>query len=303
MATRRLHIHYASQNHYNSLQSNLHDIEQATTVGAHIIGFDELIAAKSHLPAIARRNGYRAVTYPGIGGQEAFFVREDFPVSNRGWVQVTPPLVRSSRRYISWCRVNWYGQYIWPHAAHWMIEVGETGHVSNASRGRYHTKITDAMIRHVHDHGKNPNLAFFMGDTNVSEVADNHINDHRLINYRFNKAGLRTIWDELRVFPGTHGRRTIDIIGKYDPTNRVDGVRYKVWPKRNSDHRPISAYYDIEMTKPVSSGGGGTTGGGGTPRPPTPHNYKWWDYSDYLDNDISHVDYAIDDSGETESGE
>jgi hypothetical protein len=301
VAKQRLHIHYASMNHFNSLASNIADVKKSLDVGADIVAYDECIALRSHLRSLGQQAGYKAVIF--AQGQEAFMIKDQFGVAKAGRIQVTPHIYWSSKRYISWCRVNFYGQFIWPHAAHWMIQVGETGHVqSNATRARLHTKITDAMIRKCQQNGVNPNLAFFMGDTNVDEGKDNAVNDHRLINYRFNKGGLRTIWDEFRVSPPTHGTRTYDIIGKYDPKGRVDGVRYKVWPKLNSDHRPISAWYDIDMKKPVAStGSGGTSGGGassgGTPSTPT-KNYQWWDYSDYDDDVVYDLPTATDDSGD-----
>lgn len=300
MATskRQLHIHYCSLNHFNSLASNISDVRKSLDRGADIVAYDEVISIRSHLRGLAHEAGYRAVTF--ANGQEAFMIKEKHGVSKAGRIQVTPRIYWSSKRYISWCCIDFFGQRIWPHAAHWMIWVGETGHVkSNASRARLHTKITDAMIQKTQQHGGNPNLSFFMGDTNVDEGADNHINDHRLINYRFNKGGLRTIWDEFRVTPPTHGSRTYDIIGKYDPLGRVDGVRYKVWPKQNSDHRPISAWYDIEMKKPTAqptkpgTGGGASSGGG----PSTPlKNYKWWDFSDFEDDTIYDLPSAMEDS-------
>jgi hypothetical protein len=293
VATRRLHIHYCSLNRWAGGSSE--DVKTATNSNADIIAFDEVTNARSALPGIARANGYVGVTFPG--GEEAFMIREDHKIIARGRQKVSSAVAHSPSRYVNWVGINWHGQKLWPHVAHWIVHVAAHGKVTTtADRQRQNLNITKGMIRQVNSHGKNPNLAFFMGDTNINEESDNHVNSTQQINYNFRKNGLITVWDEMRVYPatlgGSHGP-TYDVIGKYDPKRRVTAVRYKTWPMRNSDHRPISAWYDIDMKKPAAS----SASSGGSPSTPL-KTYQWWDYSDYMDSSIYELSVAMEDSGD-----
>jgi hypothetical protein len=86
----------------------------------------------------------------------------------------------------------------------------------------------------------------------------------------------------------------------------VTGKRYVVHPKQHSDHRFVSAYYDIDVAKKAVTGGGGGDGGDGDepddgddPGAADPDFYATGgniDWSDYLDNELYPLPTATGDS-------
>ena len=192
------------------------------------------------------------------------------------------------------------------HSAHWVFipHVQEShGELTNL-----HTQTTRVMCTQVKKHGQGDSISFFAGDINVDEEADNRLDHPNMPNFIFRSQGLLTIWDELHVNPPiTIAHSTFDIIGCYRPDKQVTGTRYVVHPKQNSDHRPISAYYEVDVSKKVTTGGGGGGGGGGgtvtdQDDPDTgfdPYvyasagNVNW---TDYLDNELYPLPVATGDS-------
>jgi len=94
------------------------------------------------------------------------------------------------------------------------------------------------------------------------------------------------------------------VIGCYRPDKQVEGKRYKVHPRQQSDHRPVSAWYDIEVSK-ASNGNVGNTGdtggdgGGDGAEPPDVDFYATGgniDWSDYLNDDLYPLPFAYGDS-------
>ena len=196
-------------------------------------------------------------------------------------------------RYIFMVKIKWYGEDIWYHSAHWT-----TGYYKSPERDRWHEHMTSIMVNQVKKHGKGRTLSFFGGDQNVDEQSDNQRRDARSqMDGVFRDNGLLTIWDEMGVFPPTHGLEhgpTIDIIGSYNPDKRVKAKRWKVYPKHASDHRPISAWYEITHTQ-GGNVGGNTGGGKATPKKGFVHGGNV-DFSDYADGRIYDLPMAVDDS-------
>lgn len=266
-----------------------------------IISYTELTRYHQELREVTKGTDYRPVLPRGREG--GFLVRtgDHCKVKDRGSVKIMEgrpgPAAQGgfADRYCYWVRVNWWGQDVYNHVQHWT-----TGYWKSDLRDHWHEKMTKTMVNQVKRHGRGNEIAFFAGDQNVDEQGDNNKTALRSqMDGVFRDNGLLTIWDEMEVFPPTHGLNhgpTIDIIGSYSPDKRVKAKRWKVYQKHASDHRPISAWYDVKMVK--SSGVGGNTGGGShNPVPgkdfPTGGNV---DFSDYADGRVYNLPTAIDDS-------
>lgn len=138
------------------------------------------------------------------------------------------------------------GNIVTDHTTHWntAFKLGPGG---NPEREQGSETITDAMIERVQLHGRGKRISFWQGDTNIDEPKDTG-RDHHAIHHKFRKAGLRSVYDELGVFPDTHGNKTIDIIGSYDPDRRVVAQKVDVLPRRGrkADHLIVAATYHIK---------------------------------------------------------
>lgn len=286
--TRTLHLMHYSQNHADTDAQVNSDLEWALSQKPDMISFTELQGHQQNLRQIAAAHNYHAVAF----GQEGIAVNRDTCVlkdqgKSRGTDRIAPDggAGRQSR-YVNYVRVIWHGESVWYHVSHWVNMF------STVSPGRKdaHDQMGHMLVQQVQRHGARGNLSFFAGDTNDDDGAT-ETKGPGSTNTIFKEGRLVTIWDEVKNWPGTmsnHGR-TIDVIGKYDPDTRVTGTRGLVHHERNSDHRPISAWYDVVRVKEP---------GDGTPPPanpdPThgPHystggNVSW---NDYRDNTLYNID-------------
>lgn len=104
--------------------------------------------------------------------------------------------------------------------------------------------MSKAIGRLVEANAAGSRVGFWAGDTNLNDRPGSTA-------YAILEAeDLTTCWDELKTYPGTHGRETIDVIGSYDPDVRVAARSAKAWPLGNSDHRAVSATYMIAPARP-----------------------------------------------------
>lgn len=99
-------------------------------------------------------------------------------------------------------------------------------------------------------------LAFWGGDLNVDEFADDAVNDARLPNKVFHDNGLLSIYDELDTAANfdTAGTRTIDVIGRHARDGRVRAVSVERSPGRptlHSDHRFVKGVYNLQRLPPT----------------------------------------------------
>lgn len=291
MARKQIWMHHASLAWQEGTNANKEDIHTACKLGADVITYTEATRDyRSEIIVAARQHGYQYVMFPH--DEEAIMVKKAFQMKNQGHKKVHEgfrdprPGYNQPARFITWCSMDWHGLRLWIHAAHWVNHIQVQGVVvpGQPSRLAKHIATTDAMIHQVTTHGRSPDLAFFAGDSNVDEGGDNKHNDHRLLNFRFNRAGLKTIWDAFHVAPNTHAHGGYDLIGSYDPRKKVFPARYKVHAKENSDHRPISAWYDIETTP------------GPNDNPTTPTDNKLIDWSDFGDPTTYDLQWALEDS-------
>lgn len=246
--TERLHIMQASCQYSDPAADAEADFRAAFSRRPDVIGFTEVDdeARKALLVRVGEDCGY-VVHAPGGGGEVAVAVRKSLPILETGAVKVNDgvpgPAAKGGHRprYIVSARFQWAGNSVWFGEAHW-----STGYGRNPGRQEDHVALTRAMISAVTDNAAHRRLAFFGGDINIDEARDSGrdpLKPHNL----FGKAGLVTIYDELNETPNTHGHSTLDILGCYAGDGRVSAERVTVWPKGNSDHRQVSAFYNVEI--------------------------------------------------------
>lgn len=306
-----LHIMQCSLRFSNPDADRRADIQYAFDQDADLLTFGEAGEADTTamIRDIARSHGYADVTFPQGDSQLAVKLKgaADARLKSKGGVMAHRAIPGSfGARYVRWARVAWYDQDIWMHAAHWVF----IPHVLEAhgELTKLHEDQTRTMCAQVKKHGQGESISFFSGDINVDEGADNRSDHPNMPNFIFRQKGLLTIWDELHVNPPiTIAHSTFDIIGSYRPDKQVTGTRYIVHPKQNSDHRPVSAFYEVDVSKKVVGGGGGGDGGdGGEPDDTddptetadpdfyaTGGNISW---ADYLDNELYPLPTATGDS-------
>lgn len=299
MTTKSLQLIQASLEHSDDVGLMRADLTYVFNTGADMIGVTELNSAdrRSSARDLARSSGYLPIVFSN--SETALFVLAKSNaaplVKNRGnvFASAAIPGVQPDR-YISWVHIRWWGRDIFFHESHWVRDAyKDPKFVASSERS------TRAMITQVKKHGQNDNLSFFAGDLNV----DNNNDDPNLPNHMFRDNGLLSIYDELHVNPkGTEGPGTYDVIGSYRPDQQVKGTRYKIYPKQNSDHSFVSAWYDVTVdAKKKKKHDPTPTDTGGTPDPiyATGGDIDW---SDYTDDTIYPLPFAVDDSDMTAPG-
>lgn len=134
-----------------------------------------------------------------------------------------------------------------------MITFLEFHNVTNAYAGNERrtgksVALLAAAVARAETGSAGRGLAVLAADLNVDEDTDLGT-DPRGPAAIFGAAGITTVYDELRTYPDTHGRKTLDVIGTVDRDGRVSASRVKVWPAGHSDHRRVSAYLAIKGTR------------------------------------------------------
>lgn len=242
----QLHLQQASRQFSDRLSRQAEDLDVILSRQAHVTGFTE--TGTHELAKLVRRkateHGMRFVDGKGDG---CFAVRRDLQVLDRGSVFVNPgetgkPGRAHGPRYVVWVKLGWRDEVVFVNEAHWL-----TGSALGPTRRRMHVDMTKAVVNNVKAQARGRRLAFWMGDTNIDEQGrrswyDPLIEDGRLL----------SCWDEVGKYPPTHEkvRRTIDIVGSYDPDRRVRLVRVDLHPDREqhtwTDHAQVSAFYAIK---------------------------------------------------------
>lgn len=223
------------------------DAEDILSRESDFVGFTEAPPGGNVRPVlleVALDFGYRLHRGPG---DTCIAVQRDWKVVDSGSELVVERKPGPARlgghgpRFIDFVTAERDGEIVSVHEAHWL-----TGYTRSNERKAQHVEMTQAMIRNVRAHAPGRALSFFMGDININERLDQG-KDPLRPHAQFTKAGLQTIWDELQTYtPGTHGTgNPIDIIGKTVLDARVTGRKVKVWPKGHSDHRAMSAFYEV----------------------------------------------------------
>jgi len=244
--TKRLHLMQASMQFNDTPAQQRSDFDEILARGADVIGFTEVNANKpiaQLLHTAAHAAGYRVLN--SHKGGDPLAVKREHDVLDAGWQPVHPgnpgPAAQGgyAPRGISWAQIDFDGELVFVHEAHWI-----TGFDRRDERAARHTMLSEAMSEIVTQHARGRCLSFFMGDDNIDERVDVGRNPEKPAAI-FADAKLLTIWDELDEYPGTHGKRVIDIIGSHERDRRVTAHRVKVWPQLHTDHRQVSAWYDI----------------------------------------------------------
>lgn len=297
MTKRVLHLMHHSTQFSDSAAKFSADLRQDLKREPHILSLGETKTHLAELRQVARELGYTPVININ-GNNEAFCVRtsdDRIRVKDKGAFKVLDGEAGShSARFVHYVRVSWYGEDLWFHTAHWSL-------VRNARDKVKHQKITDQMITQVKKHGQKGAISFFSGDVNDDDQPNGNVKTNW--NQKFRQNGLLTIWDEFKVYPATMGYvgRTIDVIGSYDADKRVKGERYKAWPMGHSDHRAISAWYEIDTAKKPKKDDTKPTAGDQSGNQKDDDFYATGgkvSYVDYMDGEIYQLDRAVDDSGE-----
>lgn len=124
--------------------------------------------------------------------------------------------------------------------AHWLTQPDEQREPgSNA-------KLETALGHFAADTGAGRDLCFVNGDTNLND---------RRVDVFGGAAPLTTCWDELGVWPSTHGPSggTIDMISSYNHDRRVTCRSAHAYPdtelRLNSDHQTIRATYAVAVAE------------------------------------------------------
>jgi hypothetical protein len=241
-----LHITHASLSWRDDDKVTERDMHAAFRRQAAFATFTEVFGTRTKgnegaLRRIAKEYGYTVVEAPG---NDAVCVADGVKVVDHGGPLVNPaqkgapPHDGHSARHAPWVLAEVLDEKVMVVEGHWV-----TGLKKDAERRKEHAKMSEVIAGLVREHGQGSQLAFWTGDINAADKAG--------VNPGFeilHAAGLVTCWDELGVWPATHGGKdgaTIDIIGSYAADKRVSCKSARSWPKVESDHNPISAWYDI----------------------------------------------------------
>lgn len=300
------HILHCSTQFSDPDQQTKNDFDFVFGKEPDVITFTELHPGDNNnaiMAAKARANGYRPIMGPG-DAQIAVKLGKHVSIKRSGAVPVhggakTPRFYNP--KFVQWVEIKWYGVTIYVHACHW-VSLAERGGIT----GKHHVLMSQAIGREMKKHSKGDAVAFFGADINADP--DDKLFPHSI----FRTAGIVTCWEDAGVQPSTHGgadhQHTIDAIGRNrDDRKVVKFKRYRAWPYQNSDHRPFSVWYEIETKRKNNMGGNnngnqngnGTGGGTPPPREEDPDFYETGgnvDFSDYTDDELYNLPYAVDDS-------
>lgn len=204
--------------------------------GAGIITFTELSTVNNRdgLAAVVAEAGEHGYAIWARGGCAVAVRRQFGKIVDKGYVG---PVIKGvakdhEARGVTWVTVDVprVGK-LTTAVAHWITRDHEP------DRHRDNDRLSDAVAELLEAKAAGSALGFFAGDTNVDDQHDRLFPGHR----------FTTCWDELRKYPDTHGRRTIDVIGSYDADTRVRAVSARVVPlDLHTDHRTVQAVYSIQ---------------------------------------------------------
>lgn len=259
---------------------------------------------------ICRDNGYEPITPSNASTPLAAKVSDNnLKVKGRGAIKTVQGVAqRYETRFVTWVRVAWRGQDIYVHEGHWTrTKWGLDRHVTT----------TNIMAGQVKKHGRGDSISFFAGDINFNATGDEretHRREANAANNVFRENGLLIIFDEFHERPPrTHENGVYDIIGSYRPDKQVKAKRYNVHPQRFSDHRAVSGWYDIDVTKKatvvvgnigeenetIDRGNNNNNNNNGNDDYVDPDFYATGgniSFDDFLDNDLYPLPYAYGDS-------
>jgi hypothetical protein len=219
------------------------DIRAAFRAGHVSVYFTEVYpGVERRLRFLARAHGY---TVSMVAGNDAICLRDrGTRLLDSGATLVNrpdpgrPPHGGHSARHAVWHTFRHKQETVTHTGAHWV-----TGYHKDPSRRVKHQAMSEEIGRLKALKGKDRSLFFWSGDINVP--------DERGVSSGFeilHGHGLLTVWDELGVWPSTHGGAhgtTIDVIGSSNDDRRVSVASARAWPLVASDHRRVSAVFKV----------------------------------------------------------
>lgn len=235
---KQIHLMQASMQFSDTNKQTSVDFDRILSRRADAVGFTEMTKQIALATEACKKAGYFLSTVPGQ--DIAIALRKDHKMQGSGFELVTPanstPGNPFANRGIYWIRFNFEGESVFFSEGHWL-----TGRLDDPERYSEYMEMTQTMIDTVNKQATGRAIAFFGGDVN-SDAAFPNRHPFR----EFKDAGLRTIWDELGLTLNTLNGRTIDVLGSVDKDKRVSADHVRVWPKLNTDHSQISAYYNVK---------------------------------------------------------
>lgn len=132
------------------------------------------------------------------------------------------------------------GNDVTDHGMHWLTAYRlDRDPGPENRRERLHLIQSERFVERVKLHSLGDRISLWHGDLNVDEKRDTGFDDsapHAV----FAAAGLRSGFDELKVYPPTHGDRSIDVSGTVNSDLRVSVLEARSYRRGNSDHRRTS---------------------------------------------------------------
>jgi hypothetical protein len=203
--------------------------------GDDVRGFTEAARYRSVLRRACKDRGYQLVLPPE--GDTAIALRGDHELLANGW----QPVVASSHKPLHGPRGIHVATFR-PAGTRERISVCELHNVRAVVSGAQQLAMVRELGEAVAAAGRGSRLAFYMGDMNH----DDRRKDYSPYDRHLRKLDLTSCWDELGRWPATHEHgTTIDVVGSYDPDNRVTCLRARTWHQLHSDHSALSAFYRI----------------------------------------------------------
>jgi hypothetical protein len=239
----RLRFRQSSMQHTDPARQQAQDaidaIPPAALTAPDAIGFTELKGGPyGHVRDRCRETGYRLLHQSSVG----IAVHPQHQLIDKSVTECLPGLRSPSGRGSYTDRpileVTFEtpdGYRVTLHIAHWITDAPTRTRVE-----KRHLQSA-VMADRVAFHGRGGRLSFWMGDTNEDEGSRWEGEVQRPLT----RAGLVSIYDDLHQYPSTHGRRTIDVIGRYARDGRVHPESVRVGPRRHSDHRQVDAVYQV----------------------------------------------------------
>jgi hypothetical protein len=231
-------IRQSSGQHTDGTKAKREDIEDAVTKNVDAIGFTELDAeTKRLLKARCEELGFVISLYGSVG----LAINPKHQIIEESVTKVLPALKadKGGYRARSILELTIYtpgGNCITLHESHWITDAA-----NNPRRDDKRREQSEAMVERVTLHGRGNRLSFWLGDTNSDEQDGNRDEVQKTLT----RGHLVSVFDALKKYPRTMGKKTIDVIGHFDADGHVQPEKVVVGKRRGSNHRKVTATYTI----------------------------------------------------------
>lgn len=242
---RELRLGLASLQFSDTDEQTRADVVHAMGQRPHVLLLTELGNARKRalVKSMALLGGWGSAHLMAGRSDTAFLVRPGLPVLDTGRVPAHDgkpgPLSEGGYgpRDVDWVKVGLGPERIYVHGLHWVVP-------KTPRRRTDHARATAVMIDQAEQHADGRQLSFWAGDLNRRDSPD----DTDQLTVPLQRAGLVSIWDELGVYPATHGLPgPIDVIGRMRRDTRVHAVSVHVHRRGiHSDHAQVHAVYGID---------------------------------------------------------